>query len=68
MDAENKCVRLMCDSDRLIEEFNKKHKKREVELHPEFGNWQVEGIPAKPYECLENPDQLLKCLVTLKQR
>lgn len=46
----------MSAADKLIEEFNEEHKKKEIELQPEFGNWMVEGVPSSPYGSTEDAD------------
>jgi len=62
LDKENKRVRLSNKAFDLLHEFNDLHKdQREIDLHPEFGNWMVEAVPSKPYGAYEDLEDMLTC-------
>lgn len=49
-DEENKRIQLSNNAFDLLHEFNEEHREgtdlQEIDLHPEFGNWMVEAVPA----------------------
>ena len=55
-DDHEQSVKLYCDAKTLIKKFNDEHKKKEIDLQPEFGNWMIEGVPAEPYSNVEDAD------------
>lgn len=72
-DEKNRKVQLTNSAFDLIEEFNEMQdsdhsKVKEIDLHPEFGNWMVEAVPSKPYGAYEDLDDLLTCFEKIKAR
>ena len=53
---------------KMIEEFNEMHQDEELHLQPEFGNWMVEAVPARPYGSVEDLAELLSCHNKLAKR
>jgi hypothetical protein len=50
---------------KMIEEFNNFHQDEELHLQPEFGNWMIEAVPAKPYNSTEDISELLSSYTKL---
>lgn len=67
-DVNTNQVKLMNDGCRLIQEFNEEYKDEDIQLQPEFGNWMVEAVPAKPYNSTELADELLSSYQKLLKR
>ena len=59
--TENHKLQLTNRAFDLIHEFNEEHEGKEVDLHPEFGNWMVEAVPSHPYGAYEDLEDLLTC-------
>ena len=65
-DDQNKKVRLSCDADDIIQDFNKLEQgstndKPDFKLLPEFWDWMIEAVPTDPYGAYSDPKQLLAC-------
>ena len=61
LDDVNRKIQLTNQAFDLIHEFNEEYKdassdlkEKEIDLHPEFGNWMVEAVPSKPYGAYED--------------
>lgn len=67
-DVNSNSVKLMNDGFRLIHEFNEEHADKDICLQPEFGNWMVEAVPAKPYNSVEDANELLSSYTKLLKR
>lgn len=67
-DAATQKVQLSNQGFKLLQEFNEMHKDEEVHLHPEFGNWMVEAVPAHPYNAIEDLKELLTCFTKITKR
>lgn len=69
IDNDTQTLKLTNQAFDLIEEFNEKYENLTgIELHPEFGNWMVEAVPAHPYGSIEDIKDLLSCYNKIHQR
>lgn len=63
---------LACDASKIISSFNEANQSSSdpnaFTLLPEYGNWMIEAVPAKPYGNYSDPEQLLCCAQKLKAR
>jgi glutamate--cysteine ligase catalytic subunit len=67
IDDNKQIVRLGNDALNLLTEFNS-GENHEVHLHPEFGNWMIEAVPAEPYTSISLPDVILSCWGKMAKR
>ena len=71
-DEARKRVLLACDASKIIAGFNEANQSstgpNAFTLLPEYGNWMIEAVPAKPYGNYSDPEQLLCCAQKLKAR
>lgn len=64
IDHHNEKIQLATQAFDLIDQFNT-HNDPEMCLHPEFGSWMVEAVPASPHGSAEDLTDLLTCLPKL---